>query len=117
MSLGHKEEWLLTLLEDGCLPSPALGKPWASGPTTLLNDAKHKVPRCRDLSFRELSEFLVEWGCHKTEGDNRYYHFPPLAEIRAAWDRRYAPRDWSPRKDWSAALEPMLKEILDERMG
>jgi hypothetical protein len=116
MSLGHLEEWLLTLLESGCLPSPAMGKPWASGPTTLLNDAKWKVPRCRDLSYNSLSAFLLKWGCRQTGGDDRYYHFPPLAKIRTAWDQRYAPREWPPREDWGLVAQPSLKDLLEERL-
>jgi hypothetical protein len=100
--LGHLEEWLLMLLEDGCLPFSVTGKPWMSGPTALLNDAKDKVPRLRDLSYNALATFLKEWGCDKTGGDDRYWRFPPLAEMRAAWDQRYAPREWSAVADWMA---------------
>jgi hypothetical protein len=106
MSLGHKEEWLLTLLEEGCLPFPAPGKPWASNPTNLLNDAKQKVPRLRDLSFNDLATFLKEWSCDKSGGVDRLWRFPPLAEMRAAWDRRYIPREWSAIVDWSYEMKP-----------
>jgi hypothetical protein len=113
LSLGHLEEWLLTLLEDGCLPSPPVGKLWASGPTALLNDAKYKVPRLRDLSFNTLADFLREWGCDKSGGDARLWRFPPLTEMRAAWDQRYAPREWSPRGDWGFAMKPdLLDDVL-----
>jgi Family of unknown function (DUF5906) len=115
MSLGHLEEWLLTLLEDGCLPSPPAGKPWASSPTNLLNDAKYKVPRLRDLSFNTLSDFLSEWGCDKSGGDARSWRFPPLAEMRAAWDQRYAPRKWPAQADWSHSAPPPLADLLNER--
>jgi hypothetical protein len=95
MSLGHLEEWLLTLLEDGSLPLPVAEKPHASGPTSLILDAKHKVPRLRDLSFNQLADFLKQWNCNKAStGDVRYWAFPPLDEIRAAWDQRFTPRDW-----------------------
>ena len=62
MSLGHLEEWLLTLLEDGCLPSPIIDKPWASNPTTLRNDAKDKVPRLRDLILQRARHLLETLG-------------------------------------------------------
>jgi hypothetical protein len=115
LSLKPKEEWLLTLLESGCLPTPAMGKPWASGPTTLLYDAKDKVPRCRDVSTQELSTFLLKWGCRQTGGDDRYYHFPPLPEIRAAWDRKYAPREWPPRSDWGLQAQPSFNDLMEEK--
>jgi hypothetical protein len=67
MSLDHLDEWLLTLLEEGRLPFPATGKPWAATPTNLSDDAKRKVPRLRDLSFNQLADFLREWGCRKPE--------------------------------------------------
>jgi hypothetical protein len=101
MSLGHLEEWLLTLLEDGALPLTPPGKPWACGPTGLINDAKQKVPRLRDLSFNALATFLKEWGCTKAGGVDRHWRFPSLPEIRAAWDQRYAPRDWPAQTDWN----------------
>jgi hypothetical protein len=104
--LGHLEEWLLALLEEGCLPFPAPGKPWASNPTNLINDAKCKVPRLRDLSFNDLATFLKEWGCDKSGGDARYWRFPPLTEMRAVWDRRYIPREWSAIADWSYEVRP-----------
>jgi hypothetical protein len=53
LSLSPLEEWLLTLLDDGCLPNPPLGKLWMSKPTTLLNDAKDKIPKLRDPRSRE----------------------------------------------------------------
>jgi hypothetical protein len=108
MSLGHLEEWLLTLLDDGCLPNPPVGKLWMSGPTTLLNDAKNKVPRLRDLSFNALAPFLEGWGCEKIGGVDRYWRFPPLADMRSAWDQRYTPRVWSPVNDWGHAVKPDL---------
>ncbi|MFZ2082332.1 MAG: primase-helicase family protein, partial [Xanthobacteraceae bacterium] len=116
MSLGHLEEWLLTLLEDGCLPSSPTGKPWASTPTNLLYDAKHKVPRLRDLSFNQLADFLKEWGCDKSGGDDRLWRFRPLTEIRAAWDQRYAPREWSPIGDWGYQPKPPLRDLLNEKL-
>ena len=118
MSLGHLEEWLLTLLEDGCLPSPPTGKLWASNPTNLLYDAKCKVPRLRDLSFNELASFLRQWGCDKTGGDARLWRFPPLTEMRAAWDQRYVARKWDRRPDWGHHVKPALAltEVLKEKM-
>jgi hypothetical protein len=115
-SLGHLEEWLLTLLDEGCLPHPAVGKPWASGPTALLYDAHDKVPRLRDLSFNTLATFLKEWGCLKSGGDARYWRFPPLAEMRAAWDQRYTPHDWPACSEWGCPRQPTLDDLLDERL-
>jgi hypothetical protein len=100
MSLSHLEDWLLTLLEDGRLPFPQKDKPWASNPTDLVNDAKQKVPRLRDLSFNQLSDFLLEWGCDKSGGSTRYWRFPTLTEMRNAWNQKYSPRKWRPIKDW-----------------
>jgi hypothetical protein len=100
MSLGHLEEWLVNLLEEGCLPFAPADKPWMSGPTNLVNDANVKVPRLRDLSYNALATFLKEWGCTKSGGDARYWRFPPLAEMRATWDQRYAPRKWSSVGEW-----------------
>jgi hypothetical protein len=112
MSLGHLEEWLLTLVEEGRLPLSATGKPWAATPTNLSDDAKRKVPRLRDLSFNQLADFLTEWGCRKAGGDQREWRFPPLPEMRSAWDQRYARREWPVCKDWGYVIEPILEEKL-----
>jgi hypothetical protein len=112
MSLGHLDEWLLTLLEEGRLPFPATGKPWAATPTNLSDDAKRKVPRLRDLSFNQLADFLRVWGCQKAGGDKREWRFPPLAEMRSAWDQRYAPREWPVCEGWGYDIEPTLEEKL-----
>lgn len=114
MSLGHLEEWLLTLLEEGRLPFAA-GKPWAATPTNLSEDAKRKVPRLRDLSFNQLADFLREWGCQKAGGDQREWRFPPLPEMRAAWDQRYAPREWLLIGEWGGQVKPEPL-ALDEKL-
>jgi len=114
-SLGHLEEWLLALLDDGCLPHAETDKPWSSVPTNLLNDAKSKVPRLRDLSFNALADFLREWGCIKSGGVTRYWRFPPLAEMRSAWDQRYTPHEWSRIDEWGGQVKPEPLD-LDERL-
>ena len=73
---------------------------WQSNPTDLVNDAKQKVPRLRDLSFNQLADFLKEWGCYKSGGTTRHWRFPPLTEMRNAWDQKYTPRKWQPINDW-----------------
>jgi hypothetical protein len=115
MGLDHLDEWLVTLLDDGCLPYPAIAKPWMSDPTNLLNDAKAKVPRLRDLSFNALASFLKKWGCVKSGGDVRYWRFPPLADMRDAWNQRYAPREWSRIDEWGGQVNPEPLD-LDERL-
>jgi hypothetical protein len=117
MNLGLSEEWLLTLLVDGCLPSPPVGKWWMSSPTNLINDAKYKVPKLRDLSFNALATFLESWGCTKSGGDVRYWHFPPLAEMRDAWNKKYTPREWSAIADWGFAPRTTLEDILAEPLS
>jgi hypothetical protein len=114
LSLPPLEQWLLTLLEDGRLPYPAVGKPYAATPTNLANDAKGKVPRLRDLSFNELAEFLEEWGCSKAGGDQRLWRFPALKVMRGAWDQKYVPREWLPISDWFAPEQPPLEDLLKD---
>jgi hypothetical protein len=95
MSLLPLDQWMLGLLVDGELPD--------TQPTALLEDLQRKVPRARDLGKMKLSTYLTEqWGCTKHGGDERGYNFPPLAEMRSIWEKRFGKREWSsPEAEWS----------------
>lgn len=64
---------------------------------------KDRVPRLRDASPNRLTRALAKWGVEPDPhggGGPRDMVFPPLGEMRRAWDARYRPRDWSLDEEW-----------------
>jgi hypothetical protein len=109
LSLSPLDEWMLGLLEDGELPGTQPGRPRTANPTTLLNDAHVKVPRARDIGKMKLADYLNnQWQCFSHGGTERGYNFPPLAEMRSTWEKRFGPRKWSPIGDWGFCPQPPL---------
>jgi hypothetical protein len=103
LSLAPREQWILTLLEDGALPNSVEGRPDAaygreSGAGRgdgLYDHARQSVPALRGETEHILGRGLREWGVSKVKpGARQCWVFPPLAEMRRAWEARFGPRDW-----------------------
>jgi hypothetical protein len=101
-TLPPLEQWYLMLLNEGRLPGVSIIKrPCFAYTRILVDDAKERVPRLRwELSDVELYNFLTDRerigvACekHRTSSANGW-DFPPLAECRAAWEKRYGPTQW-----------------------
>lgn len=118
-SLPPEDEWLLSMLEDGALPASALAvgqsrEVYSSDrdtyPTTsfgLYTLARRSVPRLRDWSDKRMGAALAAWGCTRRRWDHaRGWTFPPLGELRAAWDAKYGPHEWpeGTGPDWAAPV-------------
>jgi hypothetical protein len=117
LSLLPWDEWMLGLLEDGCLPGTLPGHPRDARPEALLNDARSKVPHLRTAGKMKLSEYLREqWQLTSHGGVVRGYNFPPLAEMRSIWEKRFGRRKWSAQVDWGLEVKPTLDDLLKERV-
>ena len=120
LNLPPLEQWYLTLLHDGNLPSAFSKRKAEKGerlPKTttytknLIDDAREKVPRLHDLTDTALRNFLINEdaiGAVCTKYRNAYgngWTFPPLAEAREAWSRQYGPQRWDAPDmiDWGMA--------------
>jgi hypothetical protein len=116
LSLSPLDEWMLGLLEDGTLPGTLAGRSRTANPTALINDARHKVPRLHDIGKNKFSDYLKrQWSCTTIGGHVRGYNFPPLAEMRSIWDKRFGVREWSEQDDWGMPVQQSLDEILNEK--
>jgi hypothetical protein len=117
LSLSPLDEWMLGLLEDGALPGTQPGRPRDANPTTLLQDARSKVPRAHDIGKMKFADYLrKQWQCTPHGGVGRGYNFPPLTEMRSIWDRRFGQREWSAQADWGPQVKPSLGDLLNETM-
>jgi Family of unknown function (DUF5906) len=107
-TLPPLEQWYIMLLHNGVLPGAIGGRPSTAFTKALIDDARSKIPRLRDLTEVALRNFLVDEesigiACTKYRTNiGNGWTFPPLAEAREAWCRRYGPLKWdSPVEDWS----------------
>jgi hypothetical protein len=75
----------------------------------LVADAIRRVPRLNGyLSDKAMGGFLGKtWGCISGKGESptgelRGWRFPPLAQMRADWSRRYGGWEWEnpDQQDW-----------------
>lgn len=113
-SLDPEDEWLLTLLLDGCLPNQLPGEPnraWLQAQDLrvgegLLDHARRVVPKLRDATDNALCRRLTSAGAVSPETwGRRSRAFPPLPEMRAAWCEKHGPRDWpgGADADWNTS--------------
>jgi hypothetical protein len=67
--------------------------------------AKALVPDLKRLSSIVITRRLKEdWGCKSWKTDyQRGLAFPPLAELRATFDRKHGAQDWPEVDDWGAS--------------
>jgi hypothetical protein len=107
-TLPPLEQWYFTILQDGKLPGAFPKKPNTTYTSSLLKQAKERVPRLKwDLTEVSLRNFLVDSEAigitctkYRTALGNGW-SFPPLAECREAWSRRYGPAGWdNPEAEW-----------------
>src|SRR5262249_56591029 len=99
-TLPPLEQWYVMLLHNGVLPGALANRPSTSYTKSLIDDARAKVPRLRELTEVALRNFLVDEesigiACTKFRSSTgNGWTFPPLAECREAWCRRYGPVKW-----------------------
>jgi hypothetical protein len=100
-SMLPRVRWVHTLIDEGFLPNnvgQANIAAWSRGPngTGMLDDANDREPTFPKHSHRGLATILMKLGCKKTHlGWGRGMIFPPLPEMRAAFEREYGPQRWS----------------------
>jgi hypothetical protein len=108
-TLPPLEQWYVMLLHNGVLPGALAGRPSTAFTRSLVEDARAKVPRLRDLTEVALRNFLLDEEalgviCTKYRAAiGNGWSFPLLNEAREAWSRRYGPTKWDTPdvKEWS----------------
>jgi hypothetical protein len=111
LNLPPLEQWYLTLLHDGKLPGALPKRRSTTYTMSLIEDAREKVPRLRELTDTALRNFLVNEDaigaiCTKyRSASGNGWTFPPLSEAREAWSRQYGPQKWDAPDmiDWGKA--------------
>jgi len=106
-NLPPLDQWYLTLLHNGQLPHAKPSTPWVATTRALVENAKQRVPRLRDLSDVGLCNYLTDEEAmgvkiekHRTSAANGW-KFPLLCDCRAAWSKRYGPTVWDTNiRDW-----------------
>jgi hypothetical protein len=96
LALPPWQQWYFTLLCAGRLPGANAKRPNFGKTRALLDDARQRFPRLKWKGDTDIGNFLTEVGCehdHTRAGNG--YEFPPLAECRAEWERKYGPKEWS----------------------
>ena len=99
-TLPPLEQWYVMLLHNGVLPGALAGRPNTAFTRNLVEDARIKVPRLRDLTEVALRNFLTDEEalgvtCTKYRAAiGNGWSFPPLNEAREAWCGRYGPMKW-----------------------
>ena len=114
-TLPPLEQWWLMILHDGALPMALPNRLNTTYTRSLMDDAKDRLPRLRyDLSEVVLRNFVVEEigaAKYRSSGANGW-SFPPLAEAREAWCRRYGPVRWdNPVEEWTKKSKLSLLDI------
>jgi hypothetical protein len=59
-TLPPMEQWYIMLLHNGVLPGAISGRPSTAFTKALIDDARRKIPRLRDLTEVALRNFLVD---------------------------------------------------------
>jgi hypothetical protein len=101
------EQWYVMLLHNGKLPGASEKRPNTAFTSSLLSNARDRVPRLRWEGEVALRDFLVDKkrlgiACdkHRTSHANGW-SFPPLAECRTAWQQIYGTVKWdNPVTEW-----------------
>jgi hypothetical protein len=89
LSLTGLEQWWVSMLDVGELPSPDKKNPRRVRSEALLEAAQKFSPRTKYINSTELGTFLDNMGCtHKSDGQKWGWIFPPLPEAREAWRLR-----------------------------
>jgi hypothetical protein len=98
-----EEEWLQAVLQDGYIPGREDGRLDRVAANSIWKDAQSRIPKLRWMSETSFGNWLrKDWGCRKWRTANlRGWQFPPLPEMRAAWENKFGGWPWD---------EPELKE-------
>jgi len=101
LTLPPMEQWYVMLLHEAQLPHGMKKRPNTALTVFLMEDAKERVPRLKyELSEVGLRNFLTDPEktgiiCTKYRAPRANgWSFPPLAECRTAWEKRYGPTQW-----------------------
>ena len=103
LSLKAEDQWWLELLKAGQLPGATADNPRRAKSCDLYEAARNTVPGLRFHSDHLLGRILCdqEKGCTACRVDGkRGWQFPPLAEARAAWDRKMPGTEWDVQTEW-----------------
>lgn len=124
-SMDPESRWVLHLLREG-LPESALhnGAPDVAYPGDrddgrregLFAHARRDIPELRDASSVRLADVLKDWGAiSKRNADGVRYRFPPLPEMRAAFDAKWGQQEWPGGADapWGWTDEPVPEYPAD----
>jgi hypothetical protein len=110
LNLSPLEQWYLSLLHSGEVPGALIKRKRTAYTNNLIDDARKRFPRLRELSHQELRNFLTDTEalnpiCTKYHGMSANgWSFGPLAECREGWVARYGPVDWDREmEDWGIA--------------
>ena len=99
-SLPPEMKWLLSLLQKGRLPNPTK----AADRTTLEElheSARHDIGRKKEVGSQDIVTFIKEWNVQKVRTNTgNVWEFPPLAEMRAKFDREYGKQAWDEPFAW-----------------
>jgi hypothetical protein len=88
-SLTPTQEWIYGLLQDGRLSCSTSDRPDFVVSANLYMNARRTNPRLRDVSDIKLGRALKEFGVTDGwSGKSKGKKFPPLPDIRAAFERR-----------------------------
>ncbi|MGH6908377.1 MAG: primase-helicase family protein, partial [Aestuariivirga sp.] len=99
-SLKPSDQWRLILLENGWLPgadSSAKNEAPSNGANDggLFPHARKNVMGLKNVSDHVLGQILGSWKCSQRRWKNsRGWSFPPLGEMRAAWEQEYPDWEW-----------------------
>jgi hypothetical protein len=121
-NLPPLEQWYLTLLHNGTLPHAKEKTPYVALTRALVENAKQRVPRLRELSDVALRNFLTDQEAigvvvkkHRTSSANGW-EFPLLSECRAAWSKLYGPTEWdTDMADWGEPVEVAQPQSKPEK--
>jgi Family of unknown function (DUF5906) len=104
-SLSPETKWLLTLLEEGKLPS--MGgvsgdrKPGVTNMSVLLEEARKAIGRKKEIGDQEISTLLKDWGATKKHTKvGNVWVFPALNEMRDKFESHYGNHAWDEPHEW-----------------
>ena len=103
--LSPLDAWWKSVLDAGVLPKSFEACPNLSHSETLFKDIRRSSPNLRYSNDQNLASFLKA-SCGAVSGKKfgrRGYMFPPLAEARTRWERRFPGTVWDETgmEDWT----------------
>jgi hypothetical protein len=101
-------QWWEMVLRDGVLPGAWSQRPSLAYAGALYASMRHRSPALRDASDKALSKFLRLNGAVPHKATVRGWQFPPLADCRDAWAKRYPGTVWDDQATYWA--EPPANE-------